>query len=89
MGSLFGGAPKPQPVVQAGPSPTEIRLEKEAQDRKDADEKRKKELLMQRGRNVYKRDFYKKFMEFNAIKVIYILWSRLLVSPMTALKKLL
>jgi len=44
---------------------------------------------MQRGRNVYKRDFYKKFMEFNAIKVIYILWSRLLVSPMTALKKLL
>lgn len=48
MGSLFGGAPKPQPVVQAGPSPTEIRLEKEAQDRKDADEKRKKEEEAQR-----------------------------------------
>ena len=48
MGSLFGGAPKPEPVVQAGPSPTEIRLEKEAQDRKDADEKRKKEEEAQR-----------------------------------------
>ena len=48
MGSLFGGAPKQQPVVQAGPSPTEIRLEKEAQDRKDADEKRKKEEEAQR-----------------------------------------
>jgi hypothetical protein len=48
MGSLFGGAPKQQPAVQAGPSPTEIRLEKEAKERKEKEEKRKREEELQR-----------------------------------------